>query len=57
MQNFYFEDDISGKTEWDVGVAAESIIKKRDIGLSPKNGYWTVWLRKSTKHAANDLSS
>ncbi|KAI7790688.1 putative E3 ubiquitin-protein ligase TRIM39, partial [Triplophysa rosa] len=55
LQNFYFEVDISGKTEWDVGVATESVNRKGDIGLSPENGYWTVWLRKSNEYAANDV--
>lgn len=56
LHNFYFEVDVSGKTEWDVGVATESVNRKGDIGLSPENGFWTVWLRKSDEYAANDVS-
>ncbi|XP_051572966.1 zinc-binding protein A33-like [Myxocyprinus asiaticus] len=53
-QKFYYEVQVSGKTEWDLGVATESINRKGDIGLNPDNGYWTVWLRNREEYAAND---
>lgn len=53
-QKFYFEVLVSGKTEWDLGVAKESIDRKGEIGLHPENGYWTVWLRNRDEYAAND---
>uniref|UniRef100_A0A8C5GRX4 Uncharacterized protein n=1 Tax=Gouania willdenowi TaxID=441366 RepID=A0A8C5GRX4_GOUWI len=42
---FYFEVQVKGKTDWDLGVVKESINRKGDIILSPKNGLWTVALR------------
>ncbi|XP_039668787.1 E3 ubiquitin-protein ligase TRIM21-like [Perca fluviatilis] len=50
---FYFEVQVKGKTEWDLGVARESINRKH-ITLSPQNGYWTIWLRKRNQYEALD---
>ncbi|XP_043073505.1 zinc-binding protein A33-like [Puntigrus tetrazona] len=47
---FYFEVQVKGKTEWDLGVAQESINRKGVIPLCPKNGYWTVWLRNGNEY-------
>ncbi|XP_063043756.1 E3 ubiquitin-protein ligase TRIM21-like, partial [Engraulis encrasicolus] len=44
---FYYEVQVSGKTEWSLGVARESVERKGEITLSPTNGYWTIWLRDS----------
>ncbi|XP_070834036.1 E3 ubiquitin-protein ligase TRIM39-like isoform X3 [Chaetodon trifascialis] len=53
---FYFEVQVKGKTEWDFGVARESISRKGKIALGPKNGYWTIWLRNGNEYRAlNDL--
>ncbi|XP_029597739.1 E3 ubiquitin-protein ligase TRIM39-like [Salmo trutta] len=52
---FYYEVTVKGKTDWDLGVARESINRKGDITLSPTNGYWTVWLRNGEQY--NALSS
>ncbi|XP_042565343.1 nuclear factor 7, ovary-like isoform X4 [Clupea harengus] len=49
---FYYEVEVSGKTEWDLGVARESINRKGKITLSPKNGYWTIWLRNGDEYMA-----
>ncbi|XP_050969650.1 E3 ubiquitin-protein ligase TRIM39-like [Labeo rohita] len=54
-QKFYYEVQVSG-TEWDLGVAKESIDRKGDICLNPENGYWTIWLRNRNEYAANDRS-
>ncbi|XP_071393096.1 E3 ubiquitin-protein ligase TRIM21-like [Centroberyx affinis] len=42
---FYYEVQVKGKTKWNLGVARGSINRKGQITLSPKNGYWTIWLR------------
>uniref|UniRef100_A0AAY4A1R4 E3 ubiquitin-protein ligase TRIM39-like n=2 Tax=Denticeps clupeoides TaxID=299321 RepID=A0AAY4A1R4_9TELE len=42
---FYYEVEVRGKTEWDLGVARESINRKGKITVSSQNGYWTVSLR------------
>ncbi|XP_075947757.1 E3 ubiquitin-protein ligase TRIM39-like [Anarhichas minor] len=49
---FYFEVQVKGKTEWDLGVARESINRKRDITLSPHDGYWTIFLRNGNEYKA-----
>ncbi|XP_070683574.1 E3 ubiquitin-protein ligase TRIM39-like isoform X1 [Pempheris klunzingeri] len=51
---FYFEVQVKGKTEWDLGVVRESINRKEIIRLIPKNGYWTVWLRNGNEYEALD---
>ncbi|XP_030635084.1 E3 ubiquitin-protein ligase TRIM39-like [Chanos chanos] len=51
---FYYEVQVSGKTDWDVGVARESINRKGKITAVPENGYWTVRLRNEKEYWAND---
>uniref|UniRef100_A0A3Q3GC45 B30.2/SPRY domain-containing protein n=1 Tax=Labrus bergylta TaxID=56723 RepID=A0A3Q3GC45_9LABR len=48
----YYEVLVKEKTDWDVGVAGESIIRKGKVRLSPKNGFWTVWLRNGKDYKA-----
>lgn len=50
---FYYETQVKDKTQWDLGVANQSINRKGDIRLSPGNGYWTMWLRKENELTAN----
>ncbi|XP_020365089.2 E3 ubiquitin-protein ligase TRIM39-like [Oncorhynchus kisutch] len=49
---FYYEVTVKGKTDWDLGVARESINRNGNITLSAKNGYWTVWLRNGDQYKA-----
>ncbi|XP_049899722.1 E3 ubiquitin-protein ligase TRIM21-like [Epinephelus moara] len=49
---FYFEVQVKGKTDWDLGVARESINRKGNITLSPQDGFWTIWLRNGNEYEA-----
>uniref|UniRef100_A0A8C1U9S3 E3 ubiquitin-protein ligase TRIM39-like n=1 Tax=Cyprinus carpio TaxID=7962 RepID=A0A8C1U9S3_CYPCA len=51
---FYFEVQVKGKTEWDLGVARESINRKGLITLRPSDGYWTVILRNGDEYKAGE---
>ncbi|KAJ4944047.1 hypothetical protein JOQ06_012594 [Pogonophryne albipinna] len=51
---FYFEVQVKGKTEWDLGVARESINRKGDITLSPVDGFWIIWLTNGNEYEALD---
>ncbi|XP_072543475.1 E3 ubiquitin-protein ligase TRIM39-like isoform X2 [Salminus brasiliensis] len=49
---FYYEVQVKGKTEWDFGVARESVNRKGKTTLCPQNGFWTVWLRNGNEYKA-----
>ncbi|CAK6982582.1 E3 ubiquitin-protein ligase TRIM21-like, partial [Scomber scombrus] len=49
---FYFEVQVKEKTNWDLGVARESINRKGEITLRPQNGYWTIRLRNGNEYRA-----
>ncbi|XP_059191388.1 E3 ubiquitin-protein ligase TRIM21-like [Centropristis striata] len=49
---FYYEVQVKGKTEWDLGVARESINRKGDITLSPEDGCWTICLTEENEYKA-----
>uniref|UniRef100_A0AAY4A4F6 Uncharacterized protein n=1 Tax=Denticeps clupeoides TaxID=299321 RepID=A0AAY4A4F6_9TELE len=51
---FYFEVEVGGKAEWDLGVARESINRKGTSELNPTNGYWSVALRRGNQYSAAD---
>uniref|UniRef100_A0A8C6WI97 B30.2/SPRY domain-containing protein n=1 Tax=Neogobius melanostomus TaxID=47308 RepID=A0A8C6WI97_9GOBI len=42
---FYYEVQVKGKTQWDLGVSYESINREGRLKLTPRNGFWTMWLR------------
>ncbi|XP_064879219.1 E3 ubiquitin-protein ligase TRIM21-like [Oncorhynchus nerka] len=50
---FYFEVQVRGKIEWQVGVARESIIRKGPTAVSPEGGLWTLY-RNRNKYIAKD---
>ena len=54
---FYYEVQVKGSTEWDLGVARESINRKGKITVNPNHGVWCVWLRNDTKYKALDSPS
>ncbi|XP_033985536.1 E3 ubiquitin-protein ligase TRIM39-like [Trematomus bernacchii] len=49
---FYFEVQVKGKTDWDLGVARGSINRKEVINLSPQGGFWTLWLSNGNEYKA-----
>ncbi|XP_051521441.1 nuclear factor 7, brain-like [Myxocyprinus asiaticus] len=54
---FYFEVQVKGKTEWDLGVARESVNRKGKITATPQNGYWSVALRNGSQYQASESST
>ncbi|XP_062849506.1 E3 ubiquitin-protein ligase TRIM39-like [Trichomycterus rosablanca] len=51
---FYYEVQVKGKTEWDLGVTRESSNRKGGIKPNPTDGYWFVCLRNKTAYLALD---
>ncbi|XP_077084377.1 zinc finger protein RFP-like [Siphateles boraxobius] len=51
---FYFEVQVSDKTEWDLGMARESVRRKGKITVCPENGLWCIWLRNGSEYMANE---
>uniref|UniRef100_A0A7N9ANK1 B30.2/SPRY domain-containing protein n=1 Tax=Mastacembelus armatus TaxID=205130 RepID=A0A7N9ANK1_9TELE len=49
---FYYEVQVKGKTEWDIGVGLESVNRKGENILNPENGYWTLGMRKENSYWA-----
>ncbi|XP_038587824.1 E3 ubiquitin-protein ligase TRIM39-like [Micropterus salmoides] len=49
---FYFEVQVKDKTGWKLGVARESIKRKKDIKLSHQRGYWSLWLKNGNEYRA-----
>ncbi|XP_034532665.1 zinc-binding protein A33 [Notolabrus celidotus] len=47
----YWEVEVGGKTDWDLGVARQSINRKGKIDVTPSNGYWFLSLRDKNKYA------
>uniref|UniRef100_A0A8C7HJV4 Uncharacterized protein n=1 Tax=Oncorhynchus kisutch TaxID=8019 RepID=A0A8C7HJV4_ONCKI len=50
---FYFEVQVRGKIEWQVGVARESIIRKGPTAVSPEGGLWALYMNRN-KYIAKD---
>ncbi|XP_053488313.1 E3 ubiquitin-protein ligase TRIM39 [Ictalurus furcatus] len=52
---FYYEVQVSRKTEWSLGVVRESVNRKGKIEtFKPQNGFWTVVLRNGNEYTARD---
>lgn len=47
----YWEVEVGGKTDWDLGVASHSCNRKGKISVSPSNGYWFLSLRDKNNYA------
>ncbi|XP_058638647.1 E3 ubiquitin-protein ligase TRIM39-like isoform X1 [Onychostoma macrolepis] len=51
---FYFVIQVGEKTEWDLGMARESIKRKGKITVCPEKGFWCIWLRNGGEYVANE---
>lgn len=49
---FYYEVQVTGKSDWTLGVATSSVNRKSIVPISPVNGYWTVSLRNGNEYMA-----
>ncbi|XP_026215392.1 E3 ubiquitin-protein ligase TRIM39-like isoform X2 [Anabas testudineus] len=47
----YWEVEVGGKTDWDLGVASWSVNRKGKITVSPAHGYWFLSLRDRTEYS------
>ncbi|XP_030635141.1 uncharacterized protein LOC115816325 [Chanos chanos] len=56
LRRFYYEVEVTGKTDWTLGVVRESIKRKRENVQNPKHGMWTMWLRNGNEYKALDDS-
>lgn len=52
LGRFYYEVQVKGKTEWDIGVGLESINRKGGNILNPESGYWALGMRKDKSYWA-----
>lgn len=48
---YFFQVEVGGKTDWDLGIASRSVIRKGKISVSPSNGYWFLSLRDRNDYA------
>ncbi|XP_056882805.1 E3 ubiquitin-protein ligase TRIM21 isoform X2 [Takifugu flavidus] len=53
----YWEVDVTGKTDWDLGVARKSVSRKGKITVTPGNGYWFLSLRDKERYAFHTVHS
>ncbi|XP_062846907.1 bloodthirsty-related gene family, member 2 [Trichomycterus rosablanca] len=51
----YWEVKVGEKTDWDVGLAKQSVNRKGKFNISPVNGFWVLSLRNGNQYAANTL--
>nr|XP_046236996.1 E3 ubiquitin-protein ligase TRIM39 [Scatophagus argus] len=47
----YWEVEVGGKTDWDLGVTRQSSNRKGKIEVTPSHGYWFLSLRDKNKYA------
>lgn len=51
----YWEVKVSEKTDWDVGLAKQSVNRKGKFAISPVNGFWMLSLKNGNQYTANTL--
>ncbi|XP_036407377.1 E3 ubiquitin-protein ligase TRIM39 isoform X1 [Megalops cyprinoides] len=47
----YWEVEVGGKTDWDLGVASHSVSRKGKITINPSHGFWFLSFRDSNSYA------
>ncbi|XP_068560990.1 zinc-binding protein A33-like [Cebidichthys violaceus] len=48
----YYEVQVKGKTQWDIGVGLQSVNRKGGNILNPETGYWALGMRKDKSYWA-----
>ncbi|XP_041652046.1 zinc-binding protein A33-like [Cheilinus undulatus] len=49
---FYYEVQVKGKTDWDLGVTEGLTNRRGQIIVNPQNGYWAIRLRNENEYNA-----
>ncbi|XP_063077007.1 bloodthirsty-related gene family, member 2 isoform X2 [Engraulis encrasicolus] len=50
---YYWEVDVVGKTEWELGVVRHSVNRKGKFTVCPANGFWTLSFRNGSQYIAS----
>ncbi|KAI7803563.1 claudin k isoform X2 [Triplophysa rosa] len=48
-----WEVEVGEKTDWDLGIAKQSVNRKGKFTVCPSNGFWTLSLKNGTQYVAN----
>ncbi|KAG9279022.1 E3 ubiquitin-protein ligase TRIM39-like [Astyanax mexicanus] len=51
----YWEVEVADKTDWDLGVAKQTVNRKGKFTVSPANGFWMLSLRNGSQYIANTV--
>ncbi|XP_020778980.2 E3 ubiquitin-protein ligase TRIM21-like [Boleophthalmus pectinirostris] len=53
-EKFYFEVQVKGKTQWELGVAKESVDRKAEDDQTVQRGYWTLYIGRAKYITSDD---
>ncbi|XP_072530678.1 bloodthirsty-related gene family, member 2 [Salminus brasiliensis] len=51
----YWEVEVGDKTDWDLGVAKQTVNRKGKFTVSPANGFWMLSLRNGNQYTASTV--